>query len=171
MPQYDRDLRPDLLVYPPQCLLRAAPIKVRGGGYGLDAELAQKAAQKYDPELGEPVCPWVVQKGCGSAGWWRSSGGVWVALCVPWTVAERTAQKWIEDVLGEPFPGDFSAGLKDGQRLCRLINAIKPVRAPAPREGRQAWGFLPGQSMGRLPPVAMTPCASTLPWVLVCRAL
>jgi hypothetical protein len=31
-------------------------MKVRGGGYGLDAELAAKAAAKYDPELGETGC-------------------------------------------------------------------------------------------------------------------
>lgn len=29
------------------------PAKIRGGGYGLDAELAAKAAAKYNPELGK----------------------------------------------------------------------------------------------------------------------
>ncbi|CAN0210507.1 unnamed protein product, partial [Scytosiphon promiscuus] len=36
------------------------------------------------------------------------------------------AQGWIEDVTGEPFQGDFADGLRDGTRLCKLLNAIKP---------------------------------------------
>ena len=66
------------------------PIGKRGGGYGLDAELARKQAEKYDP------------------------------------VAEQMAINWIEAVTKETFHSSFSATLKDGQVLCRLINSIKP---------------------------------------------
>ncbi|CAN0428143.1 unnamed protein product, partial [Laminaria digitata] len=40
--------------------------------------------------------------------------------------AEREAQDWIEDVTGEPFVDEFEEELKNGRRLCELINSIKP---------------------------------------------
>lgn len=39
---------------------------------------------------------------------------------------ETQAQAWIEKVTGEHFEGDFSEELRDGRRLCNLINEIKP---------------------------------------------
>ena len=33
---------------------------------------------------------------------------------------------WIKTLTGEQFQNGFAAGLKSGQVLCRLINAIKP---------------------------------------------
>lgn len=63
---------------------------VRGGGYGLDAELAARREATYDHQ------------------------------------AEREAQDWIEDVTGEPFVDEFAEELKNGRRLCELINNIKP---------------------------------------------
>eukprot|EP01134_Creolimax_fragrantissima_P007091 CFRG7091T1 len=46
-------------------------------------------------------------------------------------LACKESRTWIEAVLQEPIPGDdtksaFREGLKDGQRLCRFINCIKP---------------------------------------------
>ena len=35
------------------------PVKVRGGGYGLDAELARKAAEKYDYEMEDEARAWI----------------------------------------------------------------------------------------------------------------
>lgn len=64
--------------------------KVRGGGFGLDAELAAKREANYD---------------------YRS---------------EYEAQEWIEAVTGEPFSQEFGEELRDGRRLCLLINAIRP---------------------------------------------
>ena len=63
---------------------------VRGGGFGLDAELAARREATYDHQ------------------------------------AEREAQDWIEDVTGEPFVDEFAEELKNGRRLCELINIIKP---------------------------------------------
>ena len=39
---------------------------------------------------------------------------------------------WLEQVLGAPLepPGDFAGALRDGQRLCMVINAIKPGAIP-----------------------------------------
>lgn len=37
------------------------PIGARGGGYGLDAEVARKLASKYDPEVEAAVCSWISQ--------------------------------------------------------------------------------------------------------------
>ncbi|CEG46478.1 Calponin [Plasmopara halstedii] len=36
-----------------------APVKVRGGGYGLDAELARKAAERYDYDMEDEACEWL----------------------------------------------------------------------------------------------------------------
>lgn len=70
---------------------RPAPVTVaRGGGFGLDAELAQKREANYDHR------------------------------------AEKEAQDWIEAVTGERFSEDFGEELRNGRRLCLLINAIKP---------------------------------------------
>eukprot|EP00752_Nemacystus_decipiens_P005126 g4651.t1 len=62
----------------------------RGGGYGLDAELAAKREANYDYE------------------------------------AEGEAQEWIEGVTGVAFADEFGEELRDGRRLCELINTIKP---------------------------------------------
>lgn len=68
----------------------AAVTIARGGGFGLDAELAQKREANYDYG------------------------------------AEKEAQEWIEAVTGERFSEDFGEELRNGRRLCLLINAIKP---------------------------------------------
>lgn len=39
---------------------------------------------------------------------------------------EAQAQAWIEGVTGEAFQGEFAEELRDGRRLCNLVNAIKP---------------------------------------------
>ena len=39
---------------------------------------------------------------------------------------QQAAQSWIEAVTGSPFEAEFAEELKDGSRLCALINAIKP---------------------------------------------
>lgn len=39
---------------------------------------------------------------------------------------EAQAQAWIEEVTGEAFQGEFAEELRDGRRLCNLVNAIKP---------------------------------------------
>lgn len=64
--------------------------KARGGGFGLDAELAAKREANYDYQ------------------------------------SEYEAQEWIEAVTGEPFSQEFGEELRDGRRLCILINAIRP---------------------------------------------
>lgn len=66
------------------------PSAGRGGGYGLDAELAAKREANYDYDL------------------------------------ENEAQEWIENVTGEQFQQAFAEELKDGRKLCVLINTIKP---------------------------------------------
>ena len=38
----------------------------------------------------------------------------------------KTAQKWVEGMLGKQFPGDFFDALQDGVVLCDLMNKIKP---------------------------------------------
>jgi len=68
----------------------SGPVGKRGGGFGLDAEIAARLAAKYD--IG----------------------------------AEQEAQCWMEEVIGEEFPGDFVGSLKNGVLLCKLINSIKP---------------------------------------------
>ncbi|CAM9244857.1 unnamed protein product, partial [Ectocarpus fasciculatus] len=53
---------------------------------------------------------------------------------------EAEAQAWVEQVTGEPFEGDFADGLRDGVRLCKLLNTIKPssVRRVNPfKEGQK----------------------------------
>lgn len=69
--------------------IKSPIVKVRGGGYGMDAELAKKAELRYDHD------------------------------------AEEQAQMWMEEILQEEFPSNFSDSLKDGVLLCRLINSIK----------------------------------------------
>lgn len=39
---------------------------------------------------------------------------------------EAQAQTWIEEVTGELFQGKFADELRDGRRLCNLVNVIKP---------------------------------------------
>lgn len=39
---------------------------------------------------------------------------------------EAQAQAWIEAVTGEPFTGEFGEELRDGKRLCALMNAVMP---------------------------------------------
>lgn len=36
-----------------------APVQARGGGYGLDAELARKAAERYDYEMEDEAREWI----------------------------------------------------------------------------------------------------------------
>lgn len=53
---------------------------------------------------------------------------------------QAEAQAWVEQVTGEPFEGDFADGLRDGVRLCKLLNTIKPssVRRVNPfKEGQK----------------------------------
>mmetsp|Transcript_24662 Transcript_24662/g.36332 ORF Transcript_24662/g.36332 Transcript_24662/m.36332 type:complete len:425 (-) Transcript_24662:182-1456(-) len=38
----------------------------------------------------------------------------------------KYARNWVEEVTGETLVGEFGIALKDGQVLCKLINAIKP---------------------------------------------
>lgn len=40
--------------------------------------------------------------------------------------SQHEAQAWIESVIGEQLEGSFAAALKDGVKLCKLINTIKP---------------------------------------------
>lgn len=40
--------------------------------------------------------------------------------------AGRRAQSWVGDVIGERLDGDFPQALKNGQALCRIMNAIRP---------------------------------------------
>jgi hypothetical protein len=37
------------------------PVGTRGGGYGLDAEVARKIASKHDPEVEAALCSWISQ--------------------------------------------------------------------------------------------------------------
>ncbi|XP_075169633.1 muscle-specific protein 20 transgelin [Haematobia irritans] len=41
---------------------------------------------------------------------------------------DKEAQEWIENILGEKFPGgvEYEEHLKDGQVLCNLINVLAP---------------------------------------------
>ncbi|GLE05473.1 hypothetical protein PINS_up014496 [Pythium insidiosum] len=39
--------------------MATTPVKARGGGYGLDAELAQRAAEKYDYEMEDEARQWI----------------------------------------------------------------------------------------------------------------
>lgn len=39
---------------------------------------------------------------------------------------EAEAQAWIEEVTERPFKANFGEELRDGTRLCELMNAIKP---------------------------------------------
>lgn len=43
---------------------------------------------------------------------------------------QAQAQAWIEALTGEAFPGSFHDALKDGQRLCKALNAIKAGSVP-----------------------------------------
>ena len=39
---------------------------------------------------------------------------------------EAEAQAWVEEVTEEPFRAGFGEELRDGRRLCQLMNIIKP---------------------------------------------
>lgn len=45
---------------------------------------------------------------------------------------ERQAREWIEQITGEPFDDalSFQENLKDGTKLCKLINSIMPGAIP-----------------------------------------
>jgi len=45
---------------------------------------------------------------------------------------EQEAREWIESVLGEKFPAGalYEDALNDGQRLCRVMNKLKPGSIP-----------------------------------------
>ena len=51
---------------------------------------------------------------------------------------ELEAQEWIEGVTGEAFEGGFEDSLRDGVKLCKLLNTIKPgaVRRVNTKEGQ-----------------------------------
>lgn len=53
---------------------------------------------------------------------------------------QSQAQGWIEEVTGEAFQGEFEDYLRDGVKLCELINKIKPGtvrRVNAYKEGQK----------------------------------
>lgn len=53
---------------------------------------------------------------------------------------QSQAQGWIEDITGEAFQGDFEDCLRDGVKLCELINKVKPgtvKRVNAYKEGQK----------------------------------
>jgi transgelin len=86
--------------------------------YGLDAELAAKAAAKYDASMeaeAREVCVF------RNSGFLCLVAGVgWFTLVVSW--------QWIEAVTETPFPSGltFIEALKDGVLLCTLANCIRP---------------------------------------------
>lgn len=51
---------------------------------------------------------------------------------------ELEAQEWIEGVTGEAFEGGFADSLRDGVKLCKLLNTINPgaVRRINTKEGQ-----------------------------------
>lgn len=58
---------------------------------------------------------------------WRSARGAPAANAGIYSPElEAQAQQWIEAVTGEPFKGSFEDELRDGRRLCLLINEIRP---------------------------------------------
>jgi len=59
-------------------------------------------------------------------------------------IEQEEVQAWVESVLGEAFEVDhFFASLKDGQVLCRLLNALRPESVPVIRtKETQAMDFL-----------------------------
>ena len=44
--------------------------------------------------------------------------------------AEAEVREWISAVTGESFDASFAESLKDGRKLCALINKIKPGSVP-----------------------------------------
>lgn len=58
---------------------------------------------------------------------WRSARGTGASNAGAYSPElEAQAQQWIESVTGEPFEGIFAEELRDGRRLCLLINEIRP---------------------------------------------
>lgn len=53
-----------------------------------------------------------------------------ILLSIFINILEEEVQQWIEGVLKEPFPEDltFAEALRDGTRLCRLMNEIQVRR-------------------------------------------
>lgn len=102
---------------------RRSPTGGRGGGYGLDAELAARREANYDYD------------------------------------AEAEAQEWIEDVTGERFAQGFEEELKDGRKLCLLINRIKPGAVRRVNDSRMPFKQVRrgGQERGALtsPPIML----------------
>lgn len=43
---------------------------------------------------------------------------------------EAKVRKWIEDVIGEKLEGKFGEALKDGSKLCILLNKLQPGLVP-----------------------------------------
>lgn len=39
---------------------------------------------------------------------------------------QAEAQQWVEGVTGEAFDGEFADSLRDGVKLCKLLNTLKP---------------------------------------------
>ncbi|XP_064628467.1 myophilin-like [Lineus longissimus] len=42
------------------------------------------------------------------------------------TVAEQEAQAWIQEIIGEKFPGEYDKSLKNGVILCKLMQKLLP---------------------------------------------
>ena len=47
-------------------------------------------------------------------------------VCKRNSIQEIEVQKWIEDILNEPFPIQYEEALKDGVILCRVMNTLSP---------------------------------------------
>ena len=47
-------------------------------------------------------------------------------MCKRNSIQEIEVQKWIEDILNEPFPIQYEEALKDGVILCRVMNTLSP---------------------------------------------
>lgn len=52
---------------------------------------------------------------------------------------QAQAQAWVETIIGSKFTGTFHEELKDGVKLCKLINIIKPGSVPKINETKMAF--------------------------------
>jgi len=83
----------------------------RQRGYGLTAELENKKAAKFDPDLANELFEWM-------------------ALCLP---NERGQLKTVEKIQ------DVTDALKNGVILCKLVNVIKPNSVKKINTNKQAF--------------------------------
>jgi hypothetical protein len=83
----------------------------RGGGFGLSAEIAAKREAEFSSGAGKQRV--------------------------------REAEAWIEALTGSPLlpPGDLGGSLRDGIRLCELLNACVPGTIPEKRVNRSTMPF------------------------------